>query len=755
MEIWSARKQPGAGNTRPRFSTVTSVVLAVALTACTGTPPTPVANTLPPPIVLTATVPVATATPASLSTPELARDAWLAALAARDVERLSELVSADSRGPDAAAFQAELQRLLNDTLMLTSVEARPGAVTRDGASAQATVDVTYATALVGDLTTTLTLPLQDEGGVWRVVYTPAVIWPDLVNGQTLLLYTEPPVRGPILDRFGTPMVENTGAYAVGFVPGELGEDNPSVGGVARLFGLSPELLNYRLSLQVPEQYYMVGEAPAGLVENRFGFLFDQPGVQLFYYEGRYYHGQGAAAHVTGYTTFIQPDQLALYREQGYSGAERIGSSGLEAWGESYLGGQRGGQLQLRDANNQFLRMIAQTPIVDGQTMTTTIDFDLQQAVQFALGDLTAAAVVLDLNNGQVLALASSPTFSPNLFDPGNRNNDQAAAVFSDPGQPQINHATQSSYPAGSVFKIVTMAAGMISGIYGADSRYTCTGTWNELDNFPRPDWLEGGHGDITLVQALSGSCNPWFWHIGLNVHNQDPNLLPQTARDFGLGAPTGIGQLEESPGLIPDPEWKQQTRGEAWSAFDAVNMSIGQGDVLVTPLQIARLVAAVGNGGTLYQPQLVLTVAGADGLPSFTFEPVAQGTLPLTAEQLEAIQTGMANVTREPIGTARDTFRNFRIPIAGKTGTAEDAGPTGTNQPDAWFGSYSYANRPDLPDIAVAVVVQNAGQGSERAAPIARRIYEAYFGLPYVRYWWEQSVGLPADAIPPTPTPAP
>jgi penicillin-binding protein 2 len=176
--------------------------------------------------------------------------------------------------------------------------------------------------------------------------------------------------------------------------------------------------------------------------------------------------------------------------------------------------------------------------------------------------------------------------------------------------------------------------------------------------------------------------------------------------------------------------------------------------VHVTPLQMARLVAAVGNGGTLYEPQFVQEVRPAEGgAPSYTFQPVISSTLPLSTTQLAAIQTGMLNVLKEPIGTARNRFRGFRICVAGKTGTAEDPGLFGEQDPDAWFVGYTCAGRADKPDIAVAVVVQNRGQGSDYAAPIFRRVLEAYFGLPYVRYPWETAVGVPAPEATATPEP--
>ncbi len=575
-----------------------------------------------------------------------------------------------------------------------------------------------------------------------------------------------PDRGAIYDRNGQPLaVGGVPAYAVGLVPGLLGESPDGVVGVSRLLEIPVELINRELAVAVPDQYLSLGEAPGELVDARFGYLFNIPGVQLTPYTDRYYFGNGAAAPVTGYTTFIQADEVAAFRARGYIGSERVGRTGLEAWGEDYLRGQAGAQLQLRDANLTFLRMIAQTEQTPSQDLYTTLDADLQAAALFALGDFTGAVVVMDVNTGAVLAMASAPSYSPNIFSPSNRNAFTISEVLNDPRRPLLNHAAQSTYPAGSVFKIVTMAAGLTSGLFTPDTLYNCNGEWNETGdpNFTRKDWLEGGHGEITLQEGLSSSCNPYFWHVGYTLYNWDPDWLSETAGAFGLGQPTNLGQVEENPGQIPGPAWKQRVRGEAWTAIDQILLSIGQGEMLVTPLQIARLTAAVANGGTLYQPQLVREVRapGADAA-TLSFQPVISGTLPLTPDQLAAMQEAMRNVTREPIGTARVVFRGFRIPVAGKTGTAEDPGLSGERDPDAWFTAYTYANQPNRPDIAVSVVIANQGQGSDFAAPVARRVIEAYFGLSYKRYPWEESIGVrrletptPEPGAEPPATPAP
>ncbi|MGH2523429.1 MAG: penicillin-binding transpeptidase domain-containing protein, partial [Anaerolineales bacterium] len=446
-------------------------------------------------------------------------------------------------------------------------------------------------------------------------------------------------------------------------------------------------------------------------------------------------------------------ELDAYLARGYARDQRVGRSGLEKWGEEILAGRNGGQLTLLDVQGNPLRAIASGQPTPAQDIYTTVDFAFQQDVQFALGDFASAAVVLNRDTGEVLALASSPAYDPNWFDPNNANLAGLGQFFSDPSEPLVDRAAQSSYPAGSIFKVVTMSAALTSKLFTPGTEYNCTGTWEEIPGLVLEDWKEGGHGILTLTEGLSASCNPWFWHIGYGLFNFHPNWLSETARGFGLGQATGIPHIDETPGQIPDPDWKRQVKGENWEPLDSLNLSIGQGDVLVTPLQIARLMAAVGNGGALLQPQLVLRIAPPEGEPTFEFEPIEVGKLPLDETQLAALQEGLYNVTQEPIGTARNRFRGLPrwLNIAGKTGTAEDPGYYGEQEPHSWFAGYTLADLPDQPDIAIAVIVSNQGQGSEFAAPIFRRIVESYFGLPLSRYPWELSVGV---VRPPEPTPA-
>jgi penicillin-binding protein 2 len=479
------------------------------------------------------------------------------------------------------------------------------------------------------------------------------------------------------------------------------------------------------------------------------------------YKSRYYFEGGIAPHVVGYVSAIEPEEVEEYRRRGYQVDERVGRSGLEAWGEAYLAGKRGGALYVFNAQGRPVTRLAEAEAEPSQAVYTTLDRDFQVAAQQALSGFRGAIVVLERDTGRVLAMVSAPQFDPNAFEPINFNSSQQLfAIQSDPAQPLLNRTAQGLYPLGSVFKIITMAAGLDSGRYTAESTYQCGYFFDELPGARLNDWTydynqqNGGvapSGLLTLPQGLMRSCNPFFWHIGLDLFNEGLTAsVSEMARKFGLGSSTGIEGVTEEAGNIPDPA----------TQVDAVNMAIGQGDILVTPLQVAVFSAAIGNGGRLYHPQLIENIAPPDAKPAQAFRPKLAGRLPLKRDDLATIQEAMVGVIRneKPRGTAWHVFTGLEIPVAGKTGTAQ----SGQDRPHAWFAGYTFANNPEKPDIAVAVIVENAGEGSDYAAPIFRRIVELYFsGQPQKLYWWESSFGVPGDVTPTPPalptagTPAP
>ena len=616
-------------------------------------------------------------------------------------------------------------------------------------SAQVGYRVVLHSVLVGDLQRDTQMNLSLENGAWRVQWDEALLMPELHNGNYLRMEYHSPARANIYDRSGSALVAQSDAVAIGLDTGLVDEEyaNSLLSELYRLTGVRPETLRPQLDAYRPNGWYLpVGDVSAEEL-NKFNInICSRSGVICQPFRGRYYFDGGIAPHVVGYVSAIQAEEVEQYKRLGYNVySDRVGQKGLEAWGEQYLSGKRGGVLYLVAPDGAIITRLAESTSAPAESIYTTLDKNLQSGVQAALSKFRGAIVVLERDTGRVLAMASSPGFNPNLFEPQNYNSSaQIADLFDQERLPLLNRATQGQYPLGSVFKIITMAEALESGFYTAQTEYTCEYFFTELNGVTLNDWtydhyLEDGKtqasGILTLQQGLMRSCNPYFWHIGLDLYNRGLTTgVSDMARAFGLGKLTGF-ELPEEAGNIPDPG----------SPLDATNLAIGQGDTLVTPLQVAAFVAAVGNGGTLYRPSVVEKIAPLDGLPTYQFTPQVSATLPISATNLSIIQEAMVSVVNNPRGTAYFVLgpfsKSYRIPIAGKTGTAQ----SGFGEPHAWFVGYTYANDANRPDIAVAVVAELAGEGSEIAAPIFKRVMELYFlGKPMSKYWWESQIGVVA-----------
>jgi penicillin-binding protein 2 len=462
---------------------------------------------------------------------------------------------------------------------------------------------------------------------------------------------------------------------------------------------------------------------------------------------RRYMAGGLAPHIVGYVARIPAERLDEYLARGYARDALIGIDGIERYWETTLAGRPESAVDIvRDGAT--VRELVRAPAKPSQSVYLTLDRDLQQATQDALrsafttsvwGSYSsgAAAVVMDVRTGEVLAIASYPDFDVDAFNPNTSLPDAQGLIASwarDPRRPTFNRATLGIYPAGSVFKIVSMAAAADSGAFELTSRHYCGGVWNgqNIGDIRRTDWIYGTaqrqHGSLTLKQGLTGSCNIWFWHIGWTLNNIDPHIFPDYAKRMGFGQLTGIMGVGEAEGALPDPDAYQRLTGRSYPGSQALNAVIGQGDVLVTPLQIVRMVAAVANGGTLYQPLLVRQT-GIIGEPSYVATPTPNGQLGLKPAVLQGLREAMCQVVTNPtIGTAYFVFEDFQggAVICGKTGTAQSGAGT---LPHAWFAAYA-GKTADEPEIAVVVVVEKSNEGSFIAAPIVRRIIETYFDLP-------------------------
>jgi penicillin-binding protein 2 len=622
-------------------------------------------------------------------------------------------------------------------------------------SAEIAYHVTYHTALVGEIERDIVARLALENNEWKIQWDDSLILPELAGGNILKMDYSIPARGNIYDRDGDVLAAQSDAFAFSIIPGNVTDESfgPLLSEAFRLCGISQEQLAEEI--QNTPAFFPIPLCEASAQESERIRNVYPSGLEWTPYNARYYFQQGVGSNIVGYTQSIFAENLEEYRRLGYAGDERVGSSGIESWAENYLGGQRGGTLYVIDPNTgTIVTRVGESAPKPADSVYLTIDDNLQYYAQQAISGFTGAAVVIEVETGRVLAMASSPGFDSNIFSPNNPNASAEIAELA-PGS-LLNRATQGQYPLGSVFKIITMAAGMESGLVAPDQTFDCQYDWTKLPDQVRHDWtwqhcqdrLANGQecntsdsvpsGLLTVSESLMRSCNPFFWEVGYTLYYNDrPNDIANMARAFGLGQKTGIEQIEEESGQIIDPQ----------SDIAMVNMAIGQGDMSVTPLQVATFIAALGNGGTLYRPQLVEKVEPVDGgAATQIFKPEARGTLPVQQFRLDIIKEAMIDVAKDPLGTAYFRLRGLSIPVAGKTGTAE----SGSGLPHAWFAGYTMASEnTGKEDIAIAVILENEGEGSDYAAPVFKRIVETYyFGAPQTFYWFESEFGVTR-----TPTP--
>jgi penicillin-binding protein 2 len=611
-------------------------------------------------------------------------------------------------------------------------------------------EVTLHTIRVGDITRQTRLLLKNESGGWKIAWDGPSVLPELENGNRLVMHSEWPARGNVLDRNGLPLASETEMVDIGVVPGEIADEETVAARLAAALDLPRERIRQMYAGSDPNQYVPIGDAAMADIAGSFDALSRLGGVYLHTSKDRYYYGGGVGEHVVGYTSKITKELLPAYQALGYSGNETVGATGIEYSAEEDLAGRPGGTLYVTAEDGTAPQVLAKAEAVAARDVTLTLDRDLQAQIErTVLGSFNGAAVVLNRNTGEVLALASSKRFDSNLFTPGSFNGQYALAdILNDPAGPLTNRATRGSYPLGSVFKIVTMAAGLESGLFTPDTVYDdSTGIYIGADGVERTDWTiekeMQPHGKIPFEQCLVQSCNPCFFHVGETLFDKDPSLVPDMAGAFGLGSATGIPGLGESAGAVPGP-------GDGgWTVSHALDQAVGQGGLLVTPLQVADFVAAVGNGGTLYRPQVIRSIAPPGGDPVFAFAPAVRGMLPVSAVNLAAIQKAMRGVVNDPKGTAYARFTGIAsvVKIAGKTGTAQ----SGSADPHSWFVAYTNNLVKDKPDIAAAVIAEYAGEGSTYAARMTRRIVEIYFlGRPILLYPWESEYGVRATDTPET-----
>ena len=435
---------------------------------------------------------------------------------------------------------------------------------------------------------------------------------------------------------------------------------------------------------------------------------------------RVYPQEALAGQTIGYVGEVTAEDLERLAGQGYRAGDIVGRSGLEYGAEALLRGTPGYRLVAVDSDG-IETVLEETAMVPGADIAITIRPEIQAAAQQALAPYAqAATAVVDPASGDVWALASQPGFNPNAMTLGTTLGGEALTPA---GQGQIfNKAVLGAYPAGSSFKPFTLAAALKVGVVEPGSTRPCPPTWQYGDFTFRNYENHALPGQVGLAESMAFSCNTTYMPLSLEVYEAQETALTDLLFEFGFGAATGIGFLVEETGIVPDDAWLSENGRGGYSGFEQIQLSIGQGAFLGTPLQLANAYAAIGNGGTLWQPRIVTTATLPDGTMAETIEPAALREISVEDGDLAFVTDTLQAVTTLSYGTGTAAFSGFGIPVAGKSGTAE----TGTPDPHAWFPAFAPA---DAPTISVATILPYIplGTGGSDAAPLVRAVMAAHF----------------------------
>lgn len=441
------------------------------------------------------------------------------------------------------------------------------------------------------------------------------------------------------------------------------------------------------------------------------------------------------SHILGYTSFVTEENLQ--NDSWYTPNAKIGVMGLESYYEDYLRGVKGTKSNLYTARSNVVESKTIQEPTPGNSLVTTLDSNLQEVAFNSLKEMVdktegatgGAVVAQNPNTGEVLAMVSYPSFDNNLFSKGIDSKDYTKYI-QDENKPMLARAIASAFPPGSTFKIVTAAAGLSEGAMNIDTTITDTGVIN-IGSFAYKTWKSGGHGLINVIGALKESSDIFFYVVA-GGHGDYPQIkgigpykMYNWATAFNFGKLTGIDITGEQPGFVPNPEWKKQALDEPWYVGNSYHFGIGQGYLTTTPLQVNTMVNAVANGGNVMKPYIVSKIVDTQTNNVIVQqEPVTLSKLPIDDKNLQAIKEGLLEAT-SPGGTAYPLF-NYKVPVAGKTGTSEFGAkkPDGTYPTHAWYTSYAPFNNPE---ISVTVFIEGGGGGSDNAAPVAKAVYDEYF----------------------------
>lgn len=554
----------------------------------------------------------------------------------------------------------------------------------------------------------------------------------LSEKNAVRLKTIKPSRGLMFDRNKRLIVDNRPSFNLKIVREDAGDVEKTVEKVAKLIQVPFRELMDSIARAGKGAFYKsvilkndISREQLAIVE---AHKFDLPGIHIDIEPTRHYMYKKTAAHLLGYIGQINRKELKTGKYPNLKSGDLIGRYGIEKSFEKYLQGKRGGRQIEVDANGRMIKILRTIDPVSGLDLNLTLDFDLQETAQKLLENKDGTVVAIDPDNGDVLVMASSPSFDQNDFI-GGISIKKWKELMTDPGKPMINKAIQAEYPPASTYKIITSFAALEEKHIDINTTAYCPGFFKYGNRVYRC-WKKYGHGELSIIDALAQSCDVFYYQAGEKV---GVDALAQYAMGSGLGKKTGIMLENEKTGLIPTSVWKKKRYNESWQGGETLSIAIGQGYNLVTPLQMAVLMAAVGNGGTLYRPRIVKTIEDSHGKIVKKIEPEITGGLPASKETLNIVKNGLLKVVQGARGTARG-IRLKNVEIAGKTGTAqvfsikkgekiktEDL--EYSLRDHAWFVCYAPAQNPV---IALSVMIEHGEHGSSTAAPIAGALIEQY-----------------------------
>jgi penicillin-binding protein 2 len=683
-------------------------------------------------------------------------EGFLAAWDNKETETMYSYLSVRSKETYPQELFENRYQLANDEIGLTGLEYTIQDVKFQGDSALVTYDVVLESTSFGQI--------EDKGrkirlvridGRWGIAWSTMDIFDVLAGASTLISDGDIPPRASIYDRNGNPI-----AYEGTMVV--IWSNKNSMLSEADCQRVLANITNRPLSDFVAlftgwasETDFVIIELEQSIYASNVDLITQNCGISYTReYASRVYYGGSAMTHVVGYIGQMTQEQQKQYQPLGFRGDELVGQMGIEAQYQTQLAGQPQRVLRIREPGGITLRTLGGSQGAAPTPVMLTIDRDLQAAAAEALYDAYSyasnnwaggagpgAAVVLDVNTGEILAMASYPLVDPMMFNP-NTNLDLTKLLpqlNSDPREPLKNHALQEQFAPGSTYKVITAVAALNENIVQPDENFFCDLTWNGVQRYQdevpvREDWRVVWDfppaGNVTPPMAIMASCNPFFWEYGAKLYRERGRKLVEYSRMMGLGQAYNIfgGRLNEAPGNLDDPQ----------RPAVAINDAIGQGDVQLPPIQMAVATAGIASGSAVYKPYLVKQVGGMDGTAVIsTGQPTVLTQLALQPDVLPTVREGMCGVVTNPdLGTAWYVFNDAdtmpTYTVCGKTGTAQTA-----SRANSWFIAFAPAENPE---IAVVVAVKHAGrEGSEVAAPIARRILDIYFGSPIASYpeWWE------------------